>query len=278
MPLQRSFLVLATLVVTCAGEDAGSSAPPPLPPLPPIPLQLPLVIPHSGSAWLGLGFSVHKPEASITAQIPALPPGIGFVVQAVSPGGPADHSQVHPKDILWKFSDQLLVNQGQLATLLNLKKPGEEVALAIFRDGKPVEIKVTLGEAPADNRDLSRDMVDVAILSDDGHPTRIIIPEKRTATFSDTDGGALIRREGDGYQVMIHGPDKQVIFEGKLTAEGNLDSIPTDWRRRIWVLRRSLDHALDSRMVPVRAPRPRVVTPTTPAPNPQPSPIEPPKL
>ena len=266
MPLRHSLLFFATLVVTCVGEDAERQSP------------LPPPVASSGAAWLGLGFSGRKPDATSAALIPSLPPGIGLVVQAVSPGGPADLSQVQPKDVLWKFADQLLVNQGQLATLLNLKRPGDEIALAIFRDGKPTEIKVTLGEAPADNRDFSRDMVDAAILCDDGHPTRIITPENRTATFSDSDGKALVRREGEGYQVVIHGPDKQVVFDGTLGADGNSDTIPADWRRRIYVLRRSLDHALDSRIVPVRAPRPRVVLPPSPPPGVTPPPAEPPKL
>ena len=273
MPIRHSLLLFTTLLITCVGEETERK-----PPLPP-------PYARSGSAWLGLGFSVRKPDATLAALIPSLPPGIGFLVQAVSHGGPADIAAVHPKDVLWKFGDQLLVNQGQLATLLNLKKPGDEITLAIFRDSKPMEINVTLGEAPADNRDFSRDMVDVAILSDDGHPTRIITPENRTATFSDTDGKALVRRQGDGYQVVIHGPDKKIIFDGRLGADGNSDAIPADWHRRICVLRRSLDHALDSRIEPVRAPRPRVVppptlsptTPPTPPPSVTSSPAEPPK-
>lgn len=264
MQFRHSFLLFATLVVTCVGEDVQLK--------PVLPLSVPTPVASSGSAWLGLGFSVRKPAASNAAQIPSLPPGIGFVVQVVSPGGPADLSEVHPKDVLWKFGDQLLVNQGQLATLLNLKRPGDEVALAIFRDGKAAEIKVTLGEMPADNRDFSRDMVDAAILSDDGHPTRIITPENRTATFSDTDGNALVRREGESYKVVINGPDKKVIFDGTLPIEGTLDAIPAEWHRRICVLRRSLDHALESRMVPVRSPRPRVVPPPTPLPAATPAP------
>jgi len=245
-------MLFTTLVVTCVGDDADSKSPP----LPPG-VRAP-------SAWLGLGFCMRKPEASGVAHIPALPPGIGFVVQAVSAGGPAALSEIRPKDVLWKFADQLLVNQWQLAALLNLKKPGDVVVLAIFRDGKPAEIKVTLGEVPANARELSRDVVDAAILSDDSHPTRIITPESRTATLSDADGKALVRREGEGYQVVISGPDKTVLFDGVLGTDGNLDAIPAEWHRRIWVLRRSLDHALDSRMVPVRAPRPRVVPSPTP--------------
>ena len=255
MQLHHSFLILATLVVTSVGEDAG----------PGTPLPLPAPGPRSGAAWLGC--SISKPDPAGAAQLPALPPGIGFVVQAVTPGGPAQLAQLQPADVLWKFGDQMLVNKGQLATLLNLKSPGDEVTLAIFRNGKQADIQVKLGEAPADKREFSRDMIDATILSDDDVPKRIITILDRTATFSNSDGSALIRREGDGYQVVITGSDKTVIFDGILPAEGSVDGIPAEWRRRIWVLRRSLDHALESRNVPVRAPRPRVVTPPTPPPS-----------
>lgn len=255
MQLRQSLLILLTLVVTCVGEDAVTkTAPPTAPPHP-------AAAARSGAAWLG--FSVRKPDPAGAAQIPTLPPGVGFVIQAVTAGGPAELAQLKPMDVLWKFGDQLLVNQGQLATLLSLRKPGDEVVLAIFRAGQPAEIKITLGEAPADTSEFSREMIEAAILPDgDEMPrTRIVTMGDRTATYSNTDGKALVRREGDGYKVVISGPDKNVIYDGALSADGNLDGIPTDWRRRICVLRRSLDHALESRIVPVRAPRPRVVPP-----------------
>ena len=269
MQFRHSFLLFATLVVTCVGEDADPK------PLAPVPLQVAPPAARPAAAWLGC--SISKPDPAGAAQLPALPPGIGFVVQAVTPGGPAELAQLQPTDVLWKFGDQMLVNKGQLATLLNLKSPGDEVMLGIFRNGKPADIRVKLGEAPADKREFSRDMIDATILSDDDVPKRIITILDRTATFSNNDGSALIRREGDGYQVVITGPDKSVIFDGTLPAEGAVDGIPSDWRRRICVLRRSLDHALESRMVPVRAPRPRVVPPPTPPPGVTPPPAEPSK-
>jgi len=268
MQFRHSFLLFATLVVACLGEDADPKAPMPVPMPTPIPLPTPAA--RSGAAWLG--FSVSKPDPAGAAQLPALPPGIGFVIQTVTPGGPAELAQLQPADVLWKFGDQMLVNKGQLATLLNLKSPGDEVTLAIFRNGKSTDVRVKLGEAPADRREVARDMIDATILSDDDVPKRIITILDRTATFSNNDGSALIRREGESYKVIITGADKTVVFDGTLPAEGSLDGIPTDWRRRICVLRRSLDHALESRMVPVRAPRPRVVPPPTPPPDVTPPP------
>jgi len=262
MQLRQSLLILATLVVTCAGEDADTKTPPP-----PQATRAPV---PSGAAWLGC--SVRKPNPAAEAQVPTLPPGIGFVVQAVAPGGPAQLAQLNANDVLWKFGDQMLVNRGQLATLLSLQRPGDGVTLAIFRDGKPLDIKVTLGETPVDKKEFSRDMIDAAILSDEDTPTKIVTILDRTATFTNADGKALIRREGEGYKVVINGPDKKVLFDGELAADGKMDGIPPEWHRRVCVLRRSLDHALENRIVPVRAPRPRAIPPPTPPPDGTPRP------
>ncbi|MEI6676590.1 MAG: hypothetical protein WCO57_15580 [Verrucomicrobiota bacterium] len=123
----------------------------------------------------------------------------------------------------------------------------------------------------------SKDMIDAAILSDEGRLMEIINLQERTATFSNNDGRALVQREGAGYRVVINGPDKQVLFDGTLPTDGNLEGIPPDWRRRVWVLHRSLEHALDSRMVPVRSPRPQVVPPpVAPVPEGGGAPVAPP--
>jgi hypothetical protein len=261
MKIRHSFLILATLVGMCPGEDAGQPMPSP---------SGLIVAGQCGSAWLG--FTIRKPDRDSAAQIPALPAGMGLVIQAITPAGPAEAAQLKPMDVLWKFGDQMLVNQGQLATLLSLSKPGDEVSLAIFRAGEPLDVKIKLGEAQGDKNVFSRDMIDAAILSDEGSPMKIVNIQDRTATFSNNDGKAVVRRDGEGYRVVINGPDQQAIFEGTLPLDGTLDGVPSDWRRRIWVLRRSLDHALENRLVPVRPPRPRVVPPPAPTPEPVPPP------
>ena len=71
------------------------------------------------------------------------------MVKSIDDGGPAQAAGLTEFDLLWKIGDQMLVNEAQLATLLRLSKPGEEVILAGFRGGKPLEVKLKLGEAPA---------------------------------------------------------------------------------------------------------------------------------
>lgn len=210
--------------------------------------------------WLGL--RVGKPDETTTAHLPSLPPGIGFVIRSVDEDGPAAKAGIQALDVLWKFSDQMLVNEGQLATLLSHHKPGAEVAVSLFRSGKPLEMKVTLGEAPERRGRFSRDLVDAAILPGDGGPMKVVNVGARTASFTTDEGRAWIQREGEGYKVALHDPKGKVIFEGTMDDEDDLDEVPKDWRRRVCALRRGLDHALEERMVPVRPPRPRVVPPS----------------
>ena len=105
-------------------------------------------------AWLGL--KVSKPDETITAHVPSLPPGIGFVVKSIDEGGPAQAAGLTEFDLLWKFGDQMLVNEAQLATLLRLSKPGEEVVISGFRGGKPLEVKLNLGPVAAPGKAVFR--------------------------------------------------------------------------------------------------------------------------
>ena len=98
---------------------------------------------------------------------------------------------------------------------------------------------------------------------DCGGPMRVVNVSEKIATYANDEGRAEVRREGTVYLVKITGPDDSLIYEGELPATGGLDQIPPSWKRRVYALRRGLDHALDSRLMPPRQPRPRVVPPPT---------------
>src|SRR6476646_7894543 len=82
-----------------------------------------------GPPWLG--FRVTKPDDTTRAHLPDLPAGIGFVILTVDAKGPAEACGLQPRDVIWKFGDQLLVNEAQLVTLLRLRKPGEVVSISL---------------------------------------------------------------------------------------------------------------------------------------------------
>lgn len=220
----------------------------------------PAALPQAPRAWLGL--QVSKPDASMMAQLPGLPPGIGFVVRSVDKGGPAEKAGLTEFDVLWKLGDQMLVNEGQLAALLRLHKPGDEVGFQGFRGGKVMEVAVILGEAPANLRILPDSVVDDTLLASGCNgPMRVINVAEKLASYSTDDGRVEVSRDGETHQVRITGPDGEPIYSGVIPADGSLDGVPESWRRRVYALRRGLNHALEGRLSPVRQPRPRVIPP-----------------
>jgi len=218
--------------------------------------------PQAPRAWLGL--EVSRPDQAITVHLPALPQGVGFMIRSINPGGPAEAAGLRNFDVLWKMGDQMLVNEGQLAVLLRLAKPGDEISLSGFRAGRPIEVKLKLGEAPATPQPFPSDLVDSAVLpgGDNGVPMRVFNISEKVASYSTDDGRIEIQRDGEVFRVKIVGPKDELIFEGELPRDGSLDPIPEEWKRRVHALRRGLTHALDGSMVPTRQPRPRVVPPT----------------
>ena len=211
--------------------------------------------------WLGLGVS--KPDETTTTQLPALPPGIGFVVTTLDKGGPADKAGVEKLDLLWKMNEQMLVNEGQLATLLRLADPGDEVSVSVFRKGQPLDLKVRLGESLGQDGETVRRMLNDSVMRRDDGALRIVNMEQKTAAISNDKGSALVSRVNGGDSVKILDKDGEVIFEGVVSGRPEYSAVPQDWRRQVCAMRRSLDHALSAKAAPMRKPRPRIVPPPT---------------
>lgn len=213
---------------------------------------------HAPRAWLGL--RVAKPDDSITAHLPQLPAGTGFLVASIERGGPAEAAGLADYDLIWKLGDQMLVNEAQLATLLRLFQPGEEVTLAVFRAGKPLEIKLKLGTAPLPKTPFSGDMVESSLLPGAcGGPMRVVNLAEKSASFSDDHGSSVVRRSGDGYHVRISDPNEETVFEGEISKGDGFATVPEVWRRKIQVLCRSLDQVLEGKTDAGREARPRVL-------------------
>lgn len=212
-------------------------------------------------AWLGI--RLEKPDRSVAVHVPSLPQGIGFVVIATDDDGPARAAGVREFDLLWKLGDQMLVNEAQLAALLRLSKPGEEVELSAFREGKPLVVKLKLGEAPEKRHGFSAKLADAAIFPEDCEgPRRIVNIAEKSASFSSDDGSAVVRREGGGYRVTIKGANDEPVFEGALASRDEIGRVPESWKRRVEVLCRTLDQAIDGGGDRPRSDvRPRVVAP-----------------
>jgi S1-C subfamily serine protease len=70
-----------------------------------------------------------------------------YVVDVVS-GSPADKAGVKQGDIIIKFYGQTVDGNHELATLIATKKVGDNVQVSVWRNGKTVNLQVTLATAP----------------------------------------------------------------------------------------------------------------------------------
>lgn len=61
-------------------------------------------------------------------------------------GGPADKAGVEAGDIITKVNNKIVGDDGGLGSLISEFLPGEEIRLTVVRDGRTVELELTLGE------------------------------------------------------------------------------------------------------------------------------------
>lgn len=90
--------------------------------------------------FLGVQYRMVTRELSVMNEIPE-----GAYLAAVVDGSPAAKAGLEQEDIITTFDDQKLTDKNDLAKVISKKKVGDAVSLGIWRDGKELTIKVTLG-------------------------------------------------------------------------------------------------------------------------------------
>jgi len=71
----------------------------------------------------------------------------GALVSSVERGGPADRAGLKSGDIVRRINGQPIVSSLDLSSNISMSRPGDRVALDVWRDGKLVRIDATLGDA-----------------------------------------------------------------------------------------------------------------------------------
>ncbi|MBM3127673.1 MAG: PDZ domain-containing protein [Chloroflexi bacterium] len=95
-------------------------------------------------AYLGIIYSPVDPLSTSGLTMSAT---YGVVINRVEAGTPAAKAGVQEGDVILAFDGQKL-DQDALTALLLKRKAGDTIALTILRDGKQLELKVTLGARP----------------------------------------------------------------------------------------------------------------------------------
>ena len=70
----------------------------------------------------------------------------------VAGGGPADRAGLAPGDIITSFEGQPIDRSAKLQWLASTLGVGKTASLRVLRDGKTVDVKVTLGQLEAGGR------------------------------------------------------------------------------------------------------------------------------
>ncbi|MGK4000999.1 trypsin-like peptidase domain-containing protein [Sorangium sp. So ce1036] len=92
-------------------------------------------------AWIGVGLQDLTPQ--LAAVLPSAPPA-GALVNAVSPGGPAARSNLHPGDVITSVAARPVRDAQDVLRALFLHNVGETLALEVVRDGQRYQTRVTL--------------------------------------------------------------------------------------------------------------------------------------
>ena len=78
-----------------------------------------------------------------------VPDTSGALIEDITHGGPADKAGLKNGDVIRKYNGQAVTDSGQMIALVTESSPGSVATLDILRDGKPLTVKVTLGERPS---------------------------------------------------------------------------------------------------------------------------------
>jgi serine protease Do len=71
----------------------------------------------------------------------------GALVANVQRGSAADRAGLKPGDVIRKINGQPIVQSGDLSAVVAIAKPGDKVALDVWRDGKDMQLTATLANA-----------------------------------------------------------------------------------------------------------------------------------
>jgi serine protease Do len=83
------------------------------------------------------------------AQLLRVEKATGVLVADVERGSPADTAGLKGQDIIQEMDGKKITSYDQFRNEIAMLKPGAKVRLSILREGKPMELTVTLGERPS---------------------------------------------------------------------------------------------------------------------------------
>ena len=91
-------------------------------------------------------------EGSVRERLPASAPKDAVLVARVNMPSPAAKAGLRAGDVITRIDDHKVETPGDISEYVTSKPIGSRVTLALFRDGKPLTMQVTLEEFPDESR------------------------------------------------------------------------------------------------------------------------------
>jgi serine protease Do len=101
---------------------------------------------HVSHPWLGIYYVSISEEVQKQLK---LPDRRGILVVRVEPGGPADQAGIKPRDVILRLGTREITKQDDVSQVVRQSKIGDQLSAAIRREGRELELTVTIGERPA---------------------------------------------------------------------------------------------------------------------------------
>ncbi|PTL76347.1 peptidase S1 [Vitiosangium sp. GDMCC 1.1324] len=157
--------------------------------------------------WLGLSVQDLTPELGRAL---GLNVDKGAIVANVNPGSPGAKAGLHDDDVITEVEGKPITSAGTLTRTVGLLQPDSRVKLHVLREGKPLDVQVTLGTRPALDgepevtpRDGSaapaQQRLGLRLMEDpEGNGARVAAVEPGSpADRADIPAGALLRQVGN---------------------------------------------------------------------------------
>ncbi len=95
--------------------------------------------------WAYLGVTLDPEFSPADAATLGIPRCVGTLVSSVRAGSPAAAAKLQPGDVILQIGDTLIEDDNHLVDVMRLTEAGKQVPAVVFREGKEVQLQVTLG-------------------------------------------------------------------------------------------------------------------------------------
>jgi serine protease Do len=173
-----------------------------------------------------LGVTIQEVNQSL-AQSFGLDTARGALVSSVEHGSPAEKAGLESGDVILKLDGTPVTSSIDLSSRVATMKPGSSAQLEVWRNGKPRDVAVRVGEAPSQKMASSKPAVDLS-KARLGLAVRTLTPEEQKQ--ASVDGGLLVEQvSGPAARSGIRAGDIIVAANGtKLKSTDELKAAAKD--------------------------------------------------